>query len=101
MAEDRKNIAVIRTEEFTVGFRLARIQKTFNTENYEEKRRGLLQRDDIGILVADENDLEKLSKRTMNRVEESVEPVVVTLSEKPESERLREKIRKAIGADIG
>ncbi|MFB6100148.1 MAG: V-type ATP synthase subunit F [Candidatus Nanohalobium sp.] len=98
--EKKKEIAIIGDEEFTLGFKLAGVQKTFNPENYEEKILELVERDDIGILVAEETDLEQLPKRTRNQVEDSVEPVVVALSETAESERLQEKIKKAIGADI-
>jgi vacuolar-type H+-ATPase subunit F/Vma7 len=44
--------------------------------------------------------MQNLPKRARNTVEGSVEPVVVTLSEEAESERMQEKIKKAIGADI-
>jgi V/A-type H+-transporting ATPase subunit F len=101
MEEDKKKeIAVIGNEKFTLGFRLAGVSKTYNPENYQEKIQELVKRDDIGILVADEKDLQELPKRIRGQVESSVEPVIVSLSETAESERLQEKIKKAIGADI-
>lgn len=96
----KKNIAVIGSEDFTLGFRLAGVTKTFGPENYQEKIQELVERNDIGILVAEETDLNNLPKRVRTEVESSVEPVVVALSETAESERLQEKIKKAIGADI-
>ena len=98
--EKKKNIAVISSEEFTLGFELAGISKTYNPENYTEKIQELVKRDDLGILVAEEEDMQNLPKRARNSVDSSVEPVVVTLSEEAESERMQEKIKKAIGADI-
>ena len=98
--EKKKNIAVIGSEEFTLGFELAGISKTYNPENYTDKIQDLVKRDDLGILVAEEEDMKDLPKRARNNVEGSVEPVVVTLSEEAESERMQEKIKKAIGADI-
>jgi len=98
--EKKKNIAVIGSEEFTLGFELAGITKTYSPENYSEKIQDLVKRDDLGILVAEEQDMKQLPKRTRNQVDSSVEPVVVTLSEEAESERMQEKIKKAIGADI-
>ena len=99
--EKKKNIAVIGSEEFTLGFQLAGITKTYNPgDKYTEKIQELVERDDLGILVADEQDMKQLPKRVRSTVESSVEPVVVTLSETAESERLQEKIKKAIGADI-
>jgi len=98
--EKKKKIAVIGSEEFTLGFQLAGITKTYNPENYTDKIQKLVERSDLGILVAEEQDMNNLPKRARNTVENSVEPVVVTLSETAESERLQEKIKKAIGADI-
>lgn len=98
--QKKKNIAVIGTQEFTLGFQLAGITKTYNPENYTEKIQELVKKDGLGILVAEEQDMKQLPKRVRNNVESSVEPVVVTLSETAESERLQEKIQKAIGADI-
>lgn len=99
-SETKKEIAVIGSEEFTLGFRLAGIKKTFESENFEQKIEELLKRNDIGILVAEEQDIQASSKKTRQNIEESVEPVVIGLSEDAESERLQEKIKKAIGADI-
>lgn len=99
-SETKKEIAVIGSEEFTLGFRLAGIKKTFESENFEQKIEDLLKRNDIGILVAEEQDIHASSKKTRQNIEESVEPVVIGLSEDAESERLQEKIKKAIGADI-
>lgn len=98
--EKKKEIAVIGDEEFTLGFRLAGVQKTFNPEDYNQKIQELVNREDIGILVTEEEALQNLPKRIRGQVENSVEPVVVALSETAESERLQEKIKKAIGADI-
>ncbi|MFB6208628.1 MAG: V-type ATP synthase subunit F [Candidatus Nanohaloarchaea archaeon] len=98
--DDRKSIAVIGEEEFTLGFQLAGIQKVFGTENYEQKIEELIERDDVGILVAEESDVKKLPDRLRRRVNESVDPVVVTLSETAEDAQLQHKIQKVIGVDI-
>lgn len=98
--EKKKEIGVIGSEEFRLGFRLAGLKKTFDSENFEEKMDELLGRDDLGILVAEESEIQASNKKIQRRIEESVEPVVIGLSEDAESERLQEKIRKAIGADI-
>ncbi|MFB6204715.1 MAG: V-type ATP synthase subunit F [Candidatus Nanohaloarchaea archaeon] len=98
--EKKKQIAVIGKPEFTLGFELAGVTQTYDRENYTEKIRDLLDAEDLGILIVEESDLEELPKRVMQSAEKSVEPVVVPLSEEAESERLNEKIKKAIGADI-
>jgi len=96
----KKNIAVIGRDEFTLGFRLAGIQKVFGNEDYRETIQELLDREDIGIVVADQRDLDELPERIRRSVDESVDPVVVPLSEEVESARLNDKIRRVIGADI-
>ncbi|PSG99928.1 MAG: V-type ATP synthase subunit F [Nanohaloarchaea archaeon SW_4_43_9] len=98
--EDKKSIAVIGEREFTVGFELAGIQKTYRKENYREKIQELIQSDELGIVVAEKSDVEELPERIRNDVNESVDPVVVALSEKAEESRLQDKIRKVIGIDL-
>lgn len=97
---EKRKIAVIGDSDFRLGFKLAGVKEVFDKENYEEKIQRILEDDEIGILVVKEEDLEVLSKRVRNEVGSSVNPVVVSLSEDAESERLQDKIKKAIGADI-
>ena len=96
----KKEIAVIGDRDFTLGFKLAGVRETFEPENYGEKIEKLIERDDFAIVVAKEEDVKQLPGRKRNRVEESVDPVVVELSKTAESSNLQEKIRKVIGADI-
>jgi len=96
----KKEIAVIGSEEFRLGFKLAGVQKTYSSESFETKIKELLENSEIGILVAEETKIQASSKKIQNMIEGSVDPVVIGLSEEAESERLQEKIRKAIGADI-
>lgn len=96
----KKEIAVIGSEEFRLGFRLAGIKKTYSSENFEETMQELLQKPNLGILVTEEKAIQEASKKIQNQIEGSVDPVVIGLSEEAESERLQEKIKKAIGADI-
>lgn len=96
----KKEVAAIGTDEFTLGFRLIGVQEVYDKENYKEDIQGLIERDDIGIVVAEESDVEELSGRIQEEVRSSVDPVVVTLSEKAEDENLQEQIRQVIGADI-
>jgi len=98
--EKKKEIAVIGSEEFQLGFKLAGVQKTYSSEEFEQKIQELLENSEIGILVTEETEIQASSKKVQNMIEASVDPVVIGLSEEAESERLQEKIRKAIGADI-
>ncbi|MFB6190751.1 MAG: V-type ATP synthase subunit F [Candidatus Nanohaloarchaea archaeon] len=96
----KKKIAVIGDSDFTTGFRLAGVQKIYGKEDYANRIQELLEREDIGILVVEQEDLEELPARIRTPVEESVDPVVVPLSESGTQEQINEKIRKVIGADI-
>lgn len=96
----KKEIAAIGSEDFTLGFELAGVKKIFNPEDYQSKIQELTDRDDLGIVIVEDSDLEELPARIRREIEESVDPVVVALSEEAESERLQEKIKRAIGADI-
>lgn len=96
----KKSIAVIGQEEFTIGFRLAGVQKVFGKENYRERIQELIGREDIGIVVAEGRDIKELPDRIKKKVEASVDPVVVTLSEETESSKLQDKIQRVIGIDL-
>lgn len=98
--EEKKTIAVIGRSEFTLGFRLAGVQKIYGKDEFRDNIEELLDAEDVGIVVMEESDLDELPKRIRGEVERSVEPVFVPLSETAESERLNEKIKRAIGADI-
>lgn len=101
----KRKIGVIGEKEFTLGFELAGVQETYKTtskEEYKEQIQELINKKetDIGILIANQKDLNKLPKRIQQNVNQSVDPVTVALSEEGESQHLQEKIKKAIGADI-
>jgi len=98
--EEKKQIAVIGGSDFTTGFRLTGVNKIFSDKNYGQKIQELTERDDIGIVVAEQEDILELPERIQKKVQESVSPVVVALSESGTTEQINEKIRKVIGADI-
>ncbi len=100
MEEEKKDIAVVGTEKFTLGFRLAGIQKTYTPENIDEKLEELLEDSELGIIITEESLIQETRKQTRQKIEASVDPVVIGLSEEAESQRLQEKIKTAIGADI-
>lgn len=98
--QKKKEIAVIGDEEFTLGFELAGVNQIYGAENFHENMEELLEKDEVGIVIANSRDIEELPARVKKRVEESVEPVIVELSEEPGTEKLGEKIKRAIGIDI-
>ena len=92
-------IAVIGSDEFTLGFRLAGIRRVFvaNSENYQEKILEALSQSTIGILAVDAKDLDNLSYTVRNRVMDSIQPVVVPVG--GDESDLREKVKRVIGVD--
>ncbi|WP_136688755.1 V-type ATP synthase subunit F [Halorhabdus amylolytica] len=101
-----KEIAVIGSADFTTGFRLAGVRKFANVpsepnrEEMDEAVTGMLEDDEVGIIVMHESDLEHLSRDVRERVETSVDPVLVTLGGGAGSGGLRDQIKRAIGIDL-
>ena len=93
-------IAVIGSDEFTLGFRLAGIRRVFvaNSENYQEKILEALSQSTIGILAVDAKDLDNLSYTVRDRVMDSIQPVVVPVG--GDESDLREKVKRVIGVDL-
>jgi V/A-type H+-transporting ATPase subunit F len=101
-----KEIAVVGSPEFTTGFRLAGVRKCHNVPE-DEKAADLddavtetLDDETIGIVVMHDEDLDHLSRAVRERVETSVDPVLVTLGGGAGSGGLREQIKRAIGIDL-
>ncbi|MDR2865891.1 MAG: V-type ATP synthase subunit F [Methanomassiliicoccaceae archaeon] len=93
-------IAVIGSEEFVLGFRLAGLRKVFvaTQENYEKKMLEAISAESVGILAVDSKDLQLLSPQLRTRVLDMIQPVVVPVG-KDESD-LRERVKRAIGVDL-
>jgi V/A-type H+-transporting ATPase subunit F len=94
------DIAVLGSEDFVLGFRLAGIKRVYSTsqKDYEQDIVRLLEDSSIGILAVDSADLEKLSALARKKAMESIAPVVVPVG-KGEGD-LREKVKRAIGVDL-
>jgi V/A-type H+-transporting ATPase subunit F len=94
------DIAVLGSEEFVLGFRLAGIKRVYSTaqKDYEQNIIKLLEDSSIGILAVDSSDLEILSTIARKKALESIAPVVVPVG-KGEGD-LREKVKRAIGVDL-
>ncbi len=94
-------IAVIGSEEFALGFRLAGLRHVFiaTPENYQEEIQKAMADPEIGILAVDAKDLENLSPQLRKYVSDSIQPVVVTVGGSSVGD-LREKVKRAIGVDL-
>ena len=102
-----QEIAVVGSPEFTTGFRLAGVRKFENVPDDEKDERlddaveRTLDDDGTGIIVMHDADLDHLSRGTRERVEGSIEPVLVTLGAGGAgSGGLRDQIKRAIGIDL-
>jgi len=101
-----KEIAVIGSADFTTGFRLAGIRKFATisedpeTEEVDEAVTTMLEDGDVGIIVMHDPDLQALSRSVRERVETSVDPVLVTLGGGAGSGGLRDQIKRAVGIDL-
>ncbi|AFZ73160.1 V-type ATP synthase subunit F [Natronobacterium gregoryi] len=101
-----QEIAVVGSQEFTTGFRLAGVRQFENVPDdqkeseLDEAVTGLLTDENVGILVMHDDDLEYLSRSVRQNVETSVEPVVVTIGGGAGGGGLRDQIKRAIGIDL-
>lgn len=94
-------IAVVGSEEFVIGFRLAGIRKTYPTplEEMEKVVEEAIEDEDVGILVLKNEEMSNLSLGLRRRLRTLPRPVVVGVGGK-EEEDLREKVKRAIGIDL-
>ncbi|HIJ17498.1 MAG TPA: V-type ATP synthase subunit F [Thermoplasmata archaeon] len=93
-------IAVVGSEEFVVGFRLAGIKKVYGVapEMLQEMILQLVQEKSVGILAVHTKDLERLPQQLRDKLMASVEPVVIPVGE--EEGDIRDKVRRAMGIDL-
>jgi V/A-type H+-transporting ATPase subunit F len=101
-----QEIAVVGSPEFTTGFRLAGVRRFAEMpeedkgEQLDDAVDELLDDEDVGIVVMHDDDLAHLSRGVRQDVENSVDPVLVTLGGSGGSSGLREQIKRAIGIDL-
>lgn len=97
-------IAVIGNSEFILGFRLAGIRKTYAAENDEkliEHITSVLQDGEVGILVLNSSDMEKVPRRLRVTLENSVKPTVIAIGAEQEGGlTMRERIKRSVGVDL-
>ncbi|HIH00992.1 TPA: V-type ATP synthase subunit F [Thermoplasmata archaeon] len=93
-------IAVVGSEDFVVGFRLAGIKKVYGVppEKLQETIASLMEQEDIGILAVHTKDLDSLPQHLKDKMMGSVDPVVIPVGE--EEGDIRDKVRRAMGIDL-
>jgi Archaeal/vacuolar-type H+-ATPase subunit F len=96
-------IAVIGNSEFILGFRLAGIRKTYAAENDEKLIQfitGALDDAEVGILVLNSKDMERVPRRLQVTLENSVKPTVIAIGGEEGGASMREKIKRSVGVDL-
>ncbi len=94
---------MLGSTDFVTGFLLAGVRKTIITtqDDLEAKVREALSEPDIGILIVDDNDMQRLSPYLRGVLEDSIEPTVITVGgTSEESTSLREQIKRSVGVDL-
>lgn len=94
-------LAVVGRGDFTLGFKLAGIRKTYEVtdETMDGTVRDILDDKDVGILVMHNDDVSVLPAALQSALGESIEPTVVLVGG-GETSQLREKIKQAVGVDL-
>lgn len=95
-------IAVIGSQRFTLGFRLAGIKKIHEAETEIELEKAILsvKRDpEASILVMETSDVGRLETRLREELEASVTPTLVAVGTEDDNS-LRRKIKQAVGVDL-
>ena len=95
-------IAVVGSDRFTLGFRLAGVRRIWNADDIKDLERAVLEarRDpEVSILVLETSDLNRLENRLRHELVSAVKPTVVAVG-KDEDNTLREKIKQAVGVDL-
>jgi V/A-type H+-transporting ATPase subunit F len=96
-------IAVIGNSEFILGFRLAGIRKTYAAESEEklnEQITSVLQDEDVGILVLNSSDMERIPRKLRVTLENSVKPTVIALGGEEGGLSMRDRIKRSVGVDL-
>jgi len=96
-------IAVIGNSEFILGFRLAGIRKTFSADSDEKLNEcitSVLQDGQVGILVLNSSDMERIPRRLRSTLENSVKPTVIAIGGEEGGLSMREKIKRSVGVDL-
>lgn len=96
-----KQVAVLGSNEFILGFRLAGIGRAFELgEQPDMTIRELMSNDEIGLIILQEESLSRLSEETREKVSSSISPVFLTITEEDTNEEMRKLIKKSIGVDL-
>jgi len=94
-------VAVIGTPEFTLGFRLAGVDRIIEAgDRPDQQVEGVIKEAAIGIVIIEEQIFNRLSPPIQEDLQDIVRPTFVVLSTKASQDSLRRMIKKSIGVDL-
>lgn len=93
-------IAVVGSDDFVTGFRLAGIRKVYavTPDSLLETVVKVMDDPAVGILAMHTPDLDRLPPQLKEKMMESVSPVVIPVGS--EEGDMRDKVRRAMGIDL-
>jgi V/A-type H+-transporting ATPase subunit F len=93
-------IAAVGSPDFVVGFRLVGVKRVVETspETFEKIVQEILDNRNVGIMVVDMKDVERLSASVRKKLTDSTTPVVIPIG--TDEGDIRDKVRRAIGVDL-
>lgn len=101
MTTENMRVTVVGDETFTLGFEMAGVSGSYNLEADEFAGRiDEIMENEEGVLIVEGALMDALPKKKRLTIQNSVDPVVVPLTEEGSDEDLRSKIKQAIGIDI-
>ncbi len=95
-------IAVVGSGDDVIGFTLAGIRKAYGVASDDElisKIEEVMADPEVGILVLNQSDFNRLPERLKSTLIDSVRPTIVSVGTEQSTE-MREKIKRAIGVDL-
>jgi V/A-type H+/Na+-transporting ATPase subunit F len=97
-----KEIAVLGRNRFTLGFRLVGINKIFQIDdnNPDNSIKDIITHPEIGLIILEEETLDKFNENTKEIISQSIDPVFLTISVQDSNEEMRKLVKKSIGVDL-
>ena len=95
-----KDLAVVGDATFTLGFRLAGVQRIITTVDPKKDLLHVMQDDSVGIIIVEETLIASLDENTQEELFESIDPVILQLAETVNQDALRKMVQQSIGVDV-
>lgn len=97
-------LIVIGKSDFALGFTLTGLKRIYETDTVRDIEglfRKMLNDSTVGIIVTDEDTLSCLGRVLRQRLETSVQPILIVLSQSMASQDdLRDMVKNVIGIDL-